>query len=131
MKNYQECCAPNHNCGSGTCGHLTQGTVECSGASSLKKGGLSCKGSVCITFQHKNTFSLETRNQPINFVMLPKYHISKYLPIHSISAIVAHKSGYSGFLQSVQKPKLLCRLWLMNAILCIVPYDTQPSDYIK
>ena len=45
-----------------------------------------------LTFQYEIKFSLETRNQPMNFAMLPKYHhIAKISPIYSISAIFAHK----------------------------------------
>ena len=44
-----------------------------SGSSSLKKGGLSRKGSFDITFQHKITLSLTTRNRPMNFEVLPNF----------------------------------------------------------
>ena len=52
-----------------------------SGASSLEKRV--CRGRIVldITFQHKTTFSLKTRNQRMNFAMVPKHHIGKILPI--------------------------------------------------
>ena len=68
------------------------GVITFSGASSLEKRGLSRKAAFDITFQHKTTLSLKTRNRPMNFAMLPKYYISKILRIYSISEIFAHKS---------------------------------------
>jgi len=69
---------------------------------------LACKKGVChgraafdITFQHKTTLSLKTRNRPMNFAMLPKYYIGKILPMYSISAIFAHKSCCDSFLHGV------------------------------
>jgi len=50
-----------------------------------------------MTFQHKTTFSLKTRDQLMSFVMLSKYHIGKILAIYSISAIFTHKSQYASF----------------------------------
>jgi len=72
-----------------------------SGASSLEKGVRRGRAALDITFQHKTTLSLKTRNRPINFVMLPKYYIGKILPIYRISAIFAHKSRYASFLHGV------------------------------
>jgi len=66
-----------------------------------KKGVCQGRAAFDITFQHKTTFSFNTRNLPMNFAMLPKYHIGKILPIYSISAIFAHKSRYTSFLHRV------------------------------
>jgi len=66
-----------------------------------KKGVCCGRAAFDITFQHKSTLSLKTRNRPINFVMLPKYYISKILPIYRILAIFAHKSRYASFLHGV------------------------------
>jgi len=57
-----------------------------------KKGVCCGRATFDIIFQHKTTLSLKTKNRLINFAMLPKYHISKILPIFSISALFAHKS---------------------------------------
>jgi len=54
-----------------------------------------------ITFQHKTTLSLKTKNRPMNVAMLPKYYIGKIPLIYSISAIFAHKSHYDSFLHGV------------------------------
>jgi len=76
-------------------------TLVDSGTSSLQKR--ICRGRTAfdITYQHKTTISLKTRNQPMNFAMLPKYYICKILPMYSISAIFAHKSYYASFLHGV------------------------------
>jgi len=62
-----------------------------------------CQGRAAfdIIFKHEATFSLKTRNRPMNFAMLPKYYISKNPPIYSILAIFAHKSCYASFLRRV------------------------------
>jgi len=48
--------------------------LEISGASTAWKKGV-CHGTAAFdtTFQHKTTLSLKTRNQPMNFAMLPKH----------------------------------------------------------
>ena len=79
-----------------------------SGASSLKKEVCRGRAAFDITSQHETTLSLKTGNRPMNLAMLPKHYIGKIPPIYSISAICAHKL-------SVWKPKLLPRLWLINA----------------
>jgi len=67
-----------------------------------KKGDCCVRAAFDLTFQHKIAFSLETRNQPMNFAMLPKYHhIAKILPIYSISAIFAYISCNASFLHRV------------------------------
>jgi len=81
--------------------------IAASGASSLEKRVCRGRAAFDITSQHKTTLSLQTRNQLINFAMLPKYYISKILSIYRISAIFAHK-------RSCRKPKLLLHLWLIN-----------------
>jgi len=53
------------------------------------KKDLSWRAAFDITFQHKTTLSLQTRNRLINFAMLSKYYISKILPIYSILEIFA------------------------------------------
>jgi len=37
-----------------------------------------------ITFQHKTTVFLKTRNRPMYFAKLPKYYISKIQPIYTV-----------------------------------------------
>ena len=59
----------------------------------FKKGVCSGRAAFDVTFQHESMLSIKTRNRPMNFVMLPKYHISKILPIYSISTILAHKAA--------------------------------------
>jgi len=66
-----------------------------------KKGVCRRKAAFDITFQHKTTFSLKTRNQPMNFAIFPKYDIGKIPPIYNISAIFAHKSRYANYLHGV------------------------------
>jgi len=66
-----------------------------------KKGVCRGRAAFDIIFQHKTTFSLKTSNRPMNFAMLPKYHIGKIPPMCSISAIFVHKSHYAGFLHGV------------------------------
>jgi len=61
--------------------------LVCSGASSLEKGVCRGKAAFDITFQHKTTFSLKTRNRLMNFAMLPKYYIDKFPPIYKIPPI--------------------------------------------
>jgi len=85
--------------------HITR---ACSWVSMLAVAHLAWKKGVCrggaafdIIFQHKTAFSLKTTNRPMNFAMLPKYHIGKILPIYSMSAIFAHKSRYARFLHGV------------------------------
>jgi len=72
-----------------------------SGASRLEKRVCHGRAAFGITFQHKTTFSRKTRNRPMNFTMVLKYHISKILSIYSILAIFAHKSNYAGFLHGI------------------------------
>ena len=85
-----------------------------------------------ITFQHKTTLSLKTRNRPMNFTMLPKYYISEILPMHSISAVFAHKNPYASFLHGVfGNPSCYFVYDYLMQILYTVPYDAQPSDCIK
>jgi len=67
-----------------------------------KKGVCHERAAFGLTFQHKITFSLETRNQLMNFAMLPKYHHIAKIPLaYSISPIFAHKSRYASFLHGV------------------------------
>jgi len=71
-----------------------------SSVSSLKKGV--CRRRAALdTFQHNTTLSLMTRNQPMNFAMLPKYYIGKcrytvyqqyLLPL--INGVIANPSCY-------------------------------------
>jgi len=48
-----------------------------------------------------------------------------------ISAMFAQKPLRYCSARSVRKPKLLLCLWLINANLCLVAYDAQPSYCIK
>ena len=45
----------------------------CRGASSLEKGVCRGRAAFDSTFQHKTTFSLKTRNRPMNFAIVPKF----------------------------------------------------------
>jgi len=88
----------------------------CSVAHLAWKKGVCCIRAAFISlFSIKTTLFVKTTNWPMNFAMLPKHYISKILPIHSISAIFAHKSRFVTFLRGVFGPKLLLRLWLINA----------------
>jgi len=62
-----------------------------------------CRGRAAfnITFQHKTTLSVKTRNRTMNFAMLSKYYIGKIPTIHNISPIFAHKSRCPSFLHGV------------------------------
>jgi len=51
-----------------------------------KKGVCHRRAAFDIILQH-TTFSLKTRNRPMNFVMMPKYHIGKIPQIHYIGNI--------------------------------------------
>ena len=66
-----------------------------------KKGVCCRRAAFDVTFQHKTTLSPKTRNQPMNFAMLPMYYIGKILTIYSISAIFTHKNRYASFLHGV------------------------------
>jgi len=43
------------------------------GAFSIEKGVCRRRAAFDITFQHKTTFFVKTRNQPMNFALLPKF----------------------------------------------------------
>jgi len=60
-----------------------------------KKGVCCGRAAFDITFQHKTTLSLTTRNRPMNFAMLTKYYIGKILPIYCTSAIFAYIGSFA------------------------------------
>jgi len=66
-----------------------------------KKGVCHVTAAFEITFQHETALFLKTKNQLMNFAMLPKYYISKSLPIYNITAIFAQKRRYASFLHRV------------------------------
>ena len=57
-----------------------------------------------IIFQQKTTLSLKTRIRPMDFVMLPEYHIGKIPPIYSMLVIFTHTSCYASFLHVFRNP---------------------------
>ena len=83
-------------------------------------------------FSIKPHFLFKTRNQPMNFAMLPKYYIGKIPLIDRILAIFAHKSRYASFLNRVfGNPSCYFVYNESTQILCTVPYNAQPSDCIS
>ena len=80
-----------------------------------KKGSCCWRAAFHITFQRKTTLSLKTRNRPMNFAMLPKYHIGKICRHTAYRQYLLMKAPTLVFCMSVRKPKLLLRLWLINA----------------
>ena len=91
-----------------------------------------CKENYFVFAELQRKFFLQTSHPPksaagksaANFTLVPKCHCGKY----SISAIFALKSHYTGFLLGVFGNPICYFVYdQLTQILCIVPYDAQPS----